>query len=272
MLLTFAFVLTVGAIAVGVFAMRRMARDEERSYVDELDNEQYDVDLDTPERQQYAQLLEEEAEGKATPNQMVVGLLNRAVALIPHIERVERDHARIPRMHRAGYVSGTTLSGLQVTHHELKAEVEDVRREAERLRAGWGKEVFAQAYHLVRKRRGEVPARANGGEQPPSDARAGTWTQTPDEMSLKLSMPPPCQREHVKVQFEPETIIIALVGVNKPPMRILTEARIKPAECRWELEPGVVPSAAGGQARPATLVIVLAKETRGMWRNPHRES
>lgn len=251
-LLLGAFLLAAVALAAGYVAFRRMGDAEQRSYIDELDDHAYDVDLDTPQRLEYFALLDAAKEGKASANVLMVGLLNRAAAALPFVEMVERDRPRLHKLHRHSYVPTSVLDELVVSEHELQAEVEDVRAEAERLKPGWGREIFSQAWHIARKRRAEAAHAAAVGR---AQRGAGSWSQSATHLSLGLPLPLGIRQEHLIVNFEPQACTI-IVGSHNP-RRLELEQPVRPDDCSWSIgEDG--------------LQIVLAKLAPAMWKGPHK--
>merc|ERR1712046_310857 len=76
-----------------------------------------------------------------------VALLKRAMADIPRIEQLEREHPRMARLFNRG------LLPFGIWEQLLDAEVHEVQAEAEKLQKGWGQGVFGQAYQMLRKER-----------------------------------------------------------------------------------------------------------------------
>lgn len=250
-----AIAIALVAVVVGYVITRRMAEAESRSYIDELDDHTYDVDLDTPQRRDYFTLLEAEQEGKVSPNALMVALLNRAAAVLPSVEVLERDRPRLHKLHRHSYVPANVLDELAATEFALQQEVEEVRAEAERLRPGWGKEVFQQAWQIARKRKAEAAAAAQAAQS--HATKAGSWSQSGTHMSLGLPLPLGVTAEHVQVVFEAQTCVV-IVGTHSP-RRLMLEQPIKPADCSWSVRDD-----------DSTLTIVLAKATPGLWKAPHK--
>lgn len=256
-LLLLALALMIASVAAGVVAYRRMGEAEQRTYIDELDDHAYDVDLDTPQRLEYFKLLdaEKEGKGKTSPNVLMVALLNRAAAVLPYVEMVERDRPRLHKLHRHSYVPASVLDELVASEHALQAEVEDVRAEAERLKQGWGREIFAQAWHIARKRRAEA-AQASAASQ--ARGAVGSWSQSTTHLSLGLPLPPGIRAENLIVNFEDQACTI-IVGSHNP-RRLELEQLVRPEDCSWSVR------------EDGSLQIVLTKLTPAMWKGPHRTS
>jgi hypothetical protein len=252
MFITLAVAIALLAIGAGVLIMRRMAEAERRSYIAELDLHSYDVNLDTPQRRNYDELLEAESEGNATTNALIVALLNRAAAVLPYVEKVERDRPRLHKLHRHSYVPTKVLDELMSTEFELQHEVDQVRAEAERLRPGWGTAIFAQAWRIEAKRRAEASAAAGQRQR-----GAGSWSQSPTHMSMALPLPEGVTAAHVQVQFERETCLI-IVGSHNP-RRLHLEQPVKPDDCSYDI-----------REDDNTLTVLLAKETPAMWKAPSK--
>ncbi|KAG8470344.1 hypothetical protein KFE25_008765 [Diacronema lutheri] len=252
-MLLFAIALAAVAVSFAWVAIRRLRDDERRTHIDELDDYAYQFDLDTPQRLEYFSLVNARKEGKEAPstNTLMVALLNRAAAVLPYVERVERDRPRLHKLHRHSYVPTSVLDELVASEHELQGEVEDVRAEAERLRAGWGREIFAQAYHIARKRHAEAMHAAGQAQR-----GAGSWSQSGTHLTLGLPLPPSIRRENVIVNFEQQACVIIVGGHG--PRRIELERPVKPDECHWSVRDD------------GTLQIVLEKEASGMWKGPHK--
>jgi len=241
MLVFIALTLALGAVLAAWFMWRQSAAEEERSFIPDLDSDEYNVNVHTPEKEAYLELLEEEQAGKTTPNQMVVGLLNRAIALVPVIERVEHDRPRMHRVHKHSYIPTSALEDMTAVEHELSAEVEEVRAEAERLREGWGRQIFAQAFHIVRKKRME-------------NRPTGRWAQTQQDLKLGLPLPGDVTVDAIAVKFEREACTVTM-GERKP-IEFRLEAPIKPEECSWAV------------VEQNHLEITFIKETPAMWEAP----
>jgi hypothetical protein len=255
MLLLLAFVVALVAVVVGYLAYRRIDEDEDRNYLPDLDDHTYDVDLDSPQRQEYTRLLELEKEGTATPNMLMVSLLNRAAAILPYVEMVERDRPRLHKLHRHSYVPTNVVDELTASEFELQHEVEEVRAEAERLKPGWGSAIFPQAWQLARKRREAQIQMAAQGRAP---GGGGNWSQSNTHMSLGLPLPPNIRPDNVLCNFEKQAVIIVIGSHN--PRRLDVEQEVKPDECSWTVR------------EDNTLQIVLAKKEAGMWKAPHKTS
>lgn len=84
-----------------------------------------------------------------------VALLNRAMADIPRIEQLEKDHPRMARLFNRGLLPFGVWEQLLEAEALMDHEVHDVQAEAEKLQKGWGQGVFGQAYSMLRRQRQE---------------------------------------------------------------------------------------------------------------------
>jgi len=82
-----------------------------------------------------------------------MALLRRAMADIPRIEQLERDHPRMARLHTRGLLPFGLWEQLLEAEQLMDREVQEVQAEAEKLQKGWGQGVFGQAYQELRKQR-----------------------------------------------------------------------------------------------------------------------
>mmetsp|Transcript_25918 Transcript_25918/g.86875 ORF Transcript_25918/g.86875 Transcript_25918/m.86875 type:complete len:268 (+) Transcript_25918:87-890(+) len=223
MLVPLAALLALGALVLGALLLRRSFLDDARSYIDDLDTFQYGLTLDTPARQHYLALKEE---GGANGNQLSVALLNRAMAVLPCVEKIERDHRRAQHLARKSYVPRQLVREIEGAEGEVHDEVLDIRAEADRLRPGWSQEVFAQAYQLLRRRRAEAAARSAAGSGPVPQR----WSWNQSEKTLALAIPIPPGVERLAVAFEAQACTVSFDG---RPMRLPLHSRITPSGCQW---------------------------------------
>merc|ERR1712129_443081 len=105
---------------------------------DELDDKDYHFDLPT-EIDEYEDVRASKPTDKRT---LPVALLKRAMADIPRIEQLEKDHPRMARLFNRG------LLPFGVWEQLLQAG-------AEKLQKGGGQGVFGRAYSMLRRERQE---------------------------------------------------------------------------------------------------------------------
>jgi len=150
------------------------------------------------------------------------------------------------RVHKHSYIPTSALEDMTASEHELSTEVHAVQAEADRLREGWGQQVFAQAFHIVRKKRAE-------------NRPTGRWSQTQQELKLGLPMPEGVALDAVTVKFEREFCTVSL-GEQRKPIHFHLEAAVKPDECTFAMH------------EQKLLEITLVKEEPGMWQGPARNN
>lgn len=118
---------------------------------DELDDKDYHFDLPA-EVDEYEDVRASKPTDKRT---LPVALLKRAMADIPRIEQLERDHPRMARLFNRGLLPFSVWEQLLDAEAMMDHEVHDVQAEAEKLQKGWGQGVFGQAYSMLRRERQE---------------------------------------------------------------------------------------------------------------------
>jgi hypothetical protein len=118
---------------------------------DELDDKDYHFDLPT-EIDEYEDVRASKPTDKRT---LPVALLKRAMADIPRIEQLEKDHPRMARLFNRGLLPFGVWEQLLEAEAVMDHEVHDVQAEAEKLQTGWGQGVFGQAYSMLRRERQE---------------------------------------------------------------------------------------------------------------------
>jgi len=116
-----------------------------------LDDKQYNFELPI-EIDDYDELRESKPPDKRT---LPLALLKRAMADIPLIEQLERDHPRMVRLFNRGLLPFGIWEQLLEAERMMDEEVHEVQAEAEKLQKGWGQGVFGQAYQMLRKEREE---------------------------------------------------------------------------------------------------------------------
>jgi hypothetical protein len=116
----------------------------------QLDEKAYDFDLPDKEIEEYEALRKSKPTDKRT---LPVALLKRAMADIPRIEQLERDHPRMARLFNTGLLPFSIWEQLLEAEAMMDTEVHEVQAEAEKLQKGWGQGVFGQAYHTLREER-----------------------------------------------------------------------------------------------------------------------
>jgi len=118
---------------------------------DELDDKDYHFDLPN-EIDEYEEVKGSKPTDKRT---LPVALLKRAMADIPRIEQLERDHPRMARLFNRGLLPFGVWEQLLDAEAMMDHEVHEVQAEAEKLQKGWGQGVFGQAYSMLRRERQE---------------------------------------------------------------------------------------------------------------------
>lgn len=118
---------------------------------DAIDNKNYDFEL-PEEIDEYEELRESQPGDKRA---LPMALLKRAMADIPRIEQLEKDHPRMARLFQKGLLPFGIWEQLVDAEAMMDAEVHSVQTEAEKLQKGWGQGVFSQAYQMLRQKREE---------------------------------------------------------------------------------------------------------------------
>lgn len=118
---------------------------------DELDDKDYHFDLPA-EIDEYEDVRASKPTDKRT---LPVALLKRAMADIPRIEQLEKDHPRMARLFNRGLLPFGVWEQLLEAEAIMDHEVHEVQAEAEKLQKGWGQGVFGQAYSMLRRERQE---------------------------------------------------------------------------------------------------------------------
>lgn len=114
-----------------------------------LDDKSYDFEL--PEEIDTYEELRESA--PADKRALPMALLKRAMADIPRIEQLEKDHPRMAKLFQKGLLPFGVWEQLVDAEAMMDTEVHTVQAEAEKLQKGWGQGVFSQAYQMLRKDR-----------------------------------------------------------------------------------------------------------------------
>jgi len=118
---------------------------------EQLDDKMYDFTLPV-EIDEYEDVRASKPTDKRT---LPVALLKRAMADIPRIEQLEKDHPRMARLFNRGLLPFGVWEQLLEAEAMMDTEVHDVQAEAEKLQKGWGQGVFGQAYSMLRRERQE---------------------------------------------------------------------------------------------------------------------
>lgn len=116
-----------------------------------LDDKNYDFEL-PEEIEEYEELRESQPGDKRA---LPMALLKRAMADIPRIEQLEKDHPRMARLFQKGLLPFGIWEQLVDAEAMMDTEVHAVQAEAEKLQKGWGQGVFSQAYQMLRQKREE---------------------------------------------------------------------------------------------------------------------
>lgn len=123
----------------------------DKDLFDAIDNKNYDFDL-PEEIEEYEELRESQPGDKRA---LPMALLKRAMADIPRIEQLEKDHPRMARLFQKGLLPFGIWEQLVDAESMMDTEVHSVQTEAEKLQKGWGQGVFNQAYQMLRQKREE---------------------------------------------------------------------------------------------------------------------
>lgn len=295
-LIALAAVVTLIAMLIGGYAFYVEQKNASRSRIDELDDEAFvNVDLDTAERETYDKMSEAHAEDprRVSSDQLCGALLRRAMAVVPYIERVERDRPRLHRLSTHSYIPQSMLDEMEEAEALLEQEIKEVQADAERLRAGWGRAIYAQAYDIVRRQRA-----SSGQEQPPplapqqqpqqqqaaqpsapsataqapkaaaasaapakadADADASppfSWSQTAEEVELSVRVPEGTRPKDVRVTFGVQSCTVK-VGGEAAVLEGKLAYRVQPDECTWSLL---------GVGAVRKLQVTLFKQKPEEWR------
>lgn len=116
-----------------------------------LDDKEYSFEL-PGEVEEYEELREKAPSDKRA---LPYALLKRAMADIPRIEQLEKDHPRMARLFNRGLLPFCVWEQLLEAEAMMDTEVHEVQEEAEKLHKGWGQGVFSQAYQMLRRERDE---------------------------------------------------------------------------------------------------------------------
>lgn len=120
-----------------------------------LDDKDYNFELPS-EIDEYDTLRDSKPTDKRA---LPVALLKRAMADIPRIEQLEKDHPRMARLFNRGLLPFSVWEQLLEAEAMMDTEVHEVQEEAEKLHKGWGQGVFSQAYQMLRRERDEETTR-----------------------------------------------------------------------------------------------------------------
>eukprot|EP00518_Triparma_eleuthera_P005109 CAMPEP_0182464278 /NCGR_PEP_ID=MMETSP1319-20130603/8463_1 /TAXON_ID=172717 /ORGANISM="Bolidomonas pacifica, Strain RCC208" /LENGTH=247 /DNA_ID=CAMNT_0024663915 /DNA_START=39 /DNA_END=779 /DNA_ORIENTATION=- len=95
---------------------------------------------------------------KGSPGELVgQALMKRAISDIPLIQHMQKEAQGMYRLHNKNMCSSVQWRTFQSSEAMVSAEVEEVRREAEGVEAGWSQVIWRQAaqYHAMLKKRHE---------------------------------------------------------------------------------------------------------------------
>jgi hypothetical protein len=151
LLLTTLLLCYAGYMFLVVDKKESQAMLENPELYDELDDKDYHFDLPA-EIDEYEDVRASKPTDKRT---LPVALLKRAMADIPRIEQLEKDHPRMARLFNRGLLPFGVWEQLLEAEAVMDHEVHDVQAEAEKLQKGWGQGVFGQAYSMLRRERQE---------------------------------------------------------------------------------------------------------------------
>jgi len=124
---------------------------ENSELFDAIDDKTYDFEIPI-EVDNYEDLRASEP---TDPRELPMALLKRAMADIPRIEQLERDHPRMARLFQKGLLPFGLWEQLMEAEQLMDQEVHSVQAEAEKIKPGWGQGVFSQAYQMLRHQREE---------------------------------------------------------------------------------------------------------------------
>jgi len=130
---------------------RQEASSANKDLFDAIDNKNYDFELPV-EIDEYEELCDSQPGDKRA---LPMALLRRAMADIPRIEQLEKDHPRMARLFQKGLLPFGIWEQLVDAEAMMDTEVHSVQAEAEKLQKGWGQGVFSQAYQMLRQQREE---------------------------------------------------------------------------------------------------------------------
>ncbi|KAJ1626235.1 hypothetical protein T492DRAFT_1034122 [Pavlovales sp. CCMP2436] len=107
-LLFVAAVITLIALLVGGYSWWLEQQHSAGSFIEELDHTGYmsELELETPEREVYDKMAEAYAMDppRVSIDQLSSALLRRAIAVVPFIERVEKDRPSVAKLSKNGYI------------------------------------------------------------------------------------------------------------------------------------------------------------------------
>lgn len=147
--LTTALLCYAGYIFLIVDRRQESSMLADKDLFDAIDNKNYDFEL-PEEIEEYEELRESQPGDKRA---LPMALLKRAMADIPRIEQLERDHPRMARLFQKGLLPFGIWEQLVDAEAMMDTEVHYVQTEAEKLQKGWGQGVFSQAYQMLRQKR-----------------------------------------------------------------------------------------------------------------------
>jgi hypothetical protein len=290
-LIVLAVLVTLLCMAIGAYYYWREQQLAEHSFIDELDDTAYmDVDLHTPERELYDKMSAAFIEDppRVTRDQLSGALLRRAMAIVPYIERVEKDRPSVRKLSQNNYIPFSIVDELQEAEGLLEQEIKDVQADAENLRPGWGRGIYAQAYDIVRRQRQQAetdegaskpslaarkpeasgaaaptaptatPAAPSAASAPAADTPPFAWSQTSDELELTLSVPAATKPKDVRVKFGVQSCSISIGGAA-PVLSGRLAGKVNVDECTWTLS---------GDGAQRKLQVTLFKQAAVEWAMP----
>jgi len=151
LLLTTALLCYAGYVFLIVDKRQEKQILENPEVYEQLDDKDYNFELPV-EVDEYEEVRQSKPTDKRT---LPVALLKRAMADIPRIEQLEKDHPRMARLFNRGLLPFSVWEQLLEAEAMMDHEVHDVQAEAEKLQKGWGQGVFGQAYSMLRRERQE---------------------------------------------------------------------------------------------------------------------
>jgi len=193
------------------------------------------------------------------------------------------------KLSKNGYISAVVVEEVAEAEGLLEAEIKEVQAEAERLRPGWGRGVYAQAYDIIRRQRAQVEAeeeearaRGKAGAAAPtpvaaaaaakpaasalstasaagdiSTAPALSWSQTVEEVEVAIAVPPGTRPKDVSVQFGTQSCVVRIGGKEaKPVLSGTLLFKVTADECTWSLM---------GEGGARKLQVTLFKREAGDW-------
>ena len=158
----------------------------------------YEFDLDTPQREEFVKLLEEnELEPDKHPKQkMCQALFNRAYMLVPKIMKIEADHVGLSVAKSNNLVGENVWEEYQFAKECMNEEIAAIQEAANELQAGWAPSIVGEAvrnYMNNNKEEGEKRVRdvlkAHGKDVPAAEPAAAAAAPAAAPQSKAVASP-----------------------------------------------------------------------------------